>query len=78
MQLQSLGNGLALLGMAVAAAALIAVTSASLCDSMPAWFTILGNVASVGLLGSLMFVPLLAFPLRKLKAGILLRRRLTT
>ena len=74
-QLQSLGYGLAFVGMAVAAAALIAVTSASLRDSMPAWFTNLGYVAAVALLGSVMFVPLLAFPLWTLIAGILLLRR---
>jgi hypothetical protein len=78
-QLQSLGYGLAFVGMALAAAALIAVTSASLRDSMPAWFTIAGYIAAVALLGSLMFVPLLAFPLWTLIAGILLLRRpLTT
>ena len=78
-QLQSLGYGLAFVGMAVAAAALITVTSASLRHSMPAWFTIFGYVAALALLGSLTFVPLLAFPLWTLVAGILLLRRpLTT
>ena len=74
-QLQSLGYGLAFVGMALAAAALITVTSASLRDSMPAWFSIVGYIAAVALLGSLMFVPLLAFPLWTLTAGILLLRR---
>jgi len=74
-QLQSLGYGLAFVGMAVAAAGLIAVASASLRQSMPAWFTMLGYIASVVLLGSLMFVPLLALPLWTLIASVLYLRR---
>ena len=74
-QFQSFGYVLGFVGMGLVVAALIAITSASLRDSMPAWFTIVGYIAAVILLGAFIFVPLFAFPVWTLIAGILLLRR---
>ncbi len=74
-QISSVGYLIVWVGMALAVAALIAITSASLRDSMPSWFTIFGYVAAAILLASVMFIPLVLVPIWTLTAGIVLLRR---
>ena len=55
--------------------ALVAITSASLRDSMPKWFTIFSYATAVILIASIAFVPILLIPIWPLTAGIVLLRR---
>jgi hypothetical protein len=74
-QIQSLGFGLALVGSALSVAAVIAIASASLRATVPRWFTMIGYVAAVVMLGSVMFLPMVVFPVWVLIASILMLRR---
>jgi hypothetical protein len=74
-QIQSLGFGLALVGSALSVAAVIAIVSASLRATEPRWFTMIGYVAAVIMLGSVMFLPMVVFPVWVLIASILMLRR---
>jgi hypothetical protein len=74
-QIQSLGFGLALVGSALSVAAIIAIASASLRATVPRWFTMIGYVAAVVMLGSVMFLPMVVFPVWVLIASILMLRR---
>jgi hypothetical protein len=73
-QIQSLGFGLALVGSALSVAAIIAIASASLRATVPRWFTMIGYVAAVVMLGSVMFLPMVVFPVWVLIASILMLR----
>jgi hypothetical protein len=77
-QIASVGYLLLTVAMALALAALVAMTSAALRDSMPQWFTILSYAAAVILVASIMFVPIMLIPIWPLAAGILLLRRPVT
>jgi hypothetical protein len=58
--------------------ALAALTSASLRDSMPKWFTIFSYAAAVILLASIMFIPIALVPIWPFTAGIVLLGRPVT
>ena len=74
-QMQSLGYGLLLVGMALPVAALIAITGASLRNVMPRWFTIVSYIAAIIVLAAVIFIPLIAFPLWMIVASIVMLRR---
>jgi hypothetical protein len=74
-QINSIGYGLVFVGMALAVGALIAITSWSLRNSMPTWFTLFGYITAAAMLAALFFVPLILFPIWTLAAAILLLRR---
>jgi hypothetical protein len=74
-QIGSIGYLLVTVATAFALAALVAISSASLRDSMPKWFTIFSYATAVILLASIAFIPILLIPIWPLIAGILLLRR---
>lgn len=75
-QMESIGFLLLTVALALAFAAWVAVTSVSLRDTMPRWFTIFSYATAVMLLGTYAFqVPIVLVPIWPLVAGILLVRR---
>jgi hypothetical protein len=76
-QMSSVGYLLLTVAMALPLAALVAITSASLRDSMPKWFTFFSYATSVILIAAIAFVPILLIPIWPITAGIVLLRRPT-
>lgn len=76
-QIGSIGYLLIWVGMALTVAALIAVATVSLRDSMPAAFTVFSFGSAAILLGSITFVPFVLAPIWTLVAGAALMRRPT-
>jgi hypothetical protein len=74
-QISSVGYILLTVAMALPLAALVAITSASLRDSMPKWFTFFSYAAAVILIASITFVPILLIPIWPITAGIVLLLR---
>lgn len=72
--LQSVGYGLGLVGGLLAAAAFIAVSTWALRGSVPSWFTVVGYVCAVVLLGGVVFIPMVALPIWVLIASVLFLR----
>ena len=75
LQMQSLGFGLGLVGAMLPAAGVIAVATAALRGTVPSWFTVVGYVCAVLLLGAVLFIPMAALPIWVLIASILFLRR---
>jgi hypothetical protein len=74
LQLQTVGYGLGLVGAMLAAASVIAAATVGLRGTVPGWFTVLGYVCAVLLLGSIIFLPMAALPIWVLIASILFLR----
>lgn len=75
LQMQNLGFGLGLVGAMLPAAGVIALATAALRSTIPSWFTVVGYVCAVLLLGAVMFIPMAALPIWVLIASILFLRR---
>lgn len=78
LQMQSLGFGLGLVGAMLPAAGLIALATVALRNMTPGWFTVVGYVCAVLLLGAVVFIPMAALPIWVLIASILFLRRETS
>ena len=74
-QINSIGNMLLTVALALALAAFIAVASVSLRDTMPKWFTIFSYATAVILLAAIVLIPIVLMPIWTLIAGIVLLRR---
>ena len=77
-QINSIGNMLLTVALALALAAFIAVASVSLRDTMPKWFTIFSYATAVILLASIVLLPIVLMPIWPLMTGIVLLRRPVT